>query len=517
VADVTRRRAQATLTEAPEVRELRARLGQQAEVIEELRCEVDWLIEELLRKDANGTGPVSSDPFGDDGLPPDWRPMLHAMRRLVYQRLPQGSRIAVVSSGVEPLLRFAGYHAEHFSQDRFGEYTGRHPSCGLVAVVQLAAACWRGIEFLLIPQSELWWLEHYPELANHLERCHARVAEDDEGGVIWDLRMPGPQRAVHDLLASLSCRLDHRPAMLDWHTGHDLAASFDAYKVFTPLGSEPVLPYLDGTVDVVALGDETLERASEAIRIASALVLHIASDTNASIDVLWQTNEIEERTDAISIAVASADGRAATPNFVNRLLDTLPVSFAGEVVLDAACGDVSRPARSGSRRGPRTKVVRCRRDDDFRARLRRCAAAASGDVLVVLDASIWPAPGWLLPLVRPLRNRDVAFVTGRWVEQDGHLIGPRGFDGYDTDAMVGDLDAARHTRVRRLGETSTGFFATRRRLFLEWDEASSGGTDVSRAYSAYVSADRGALLYEPESIAISAAGPPAPSEEQRDA
>lgn len=517
MADVTRRRAQATLTEGPDVGELRVRLGQQAEVIEELRREVGWLIEELVRKDPNGTGPASSDPFGDDGLPPGWRPMLHAMRRLVYQRVPQGSRLAVVSSGVELLLRFAGYHAEHLSQDRFGEYIGCHPSCGRVAVVQLEAACWRGAEFLLIPQSELWWLEHYLELANHLEHRYARVAEDDDAGVIWDLRMPGPQRAVHDLLTGLAVRLDHRPAMLDWHTGHDLAARFDEYKVFTPLGTEPVLPYLDGTVDVVALGDETLDRASEAIRVASALVLHVASEPNASIDVLWQANEIEERTDAVSIVVATADGRPATPNFVDRLLDTLPVSFAGEVVLDAACGVVPRSARSSSRRGPRTKLVRCRRGDDLRARLRRCAAAASGDVLVVLEATTWPAPGWLFPLLRPLRNRDIRFVTGRWVEQDGQLIGPRGFDGYDTDAMAGDLDAARHTRVRRLGETSTGFFATRRRLFLEWDEANSGATDVSRAYSAYVSADWGAVLYEPESIAISAAGPRAPSEEQRDA
>jgi hypothetical protein len=504
VPEVTRRRPDAQI-EPSEVRELRARIGQQAEVIDELRREVGWLIEELLGKEPGGIGTEAPEAVDDDGLPAGWRPMLHAMRRLVYRHLPQRSRLAVVSSGVEPLLRFAGYSAEHLSQDRFGQYTDCHPSCGRVAVVQVEAARWRGAEFLLIPHSELWWLDHYPEFAAHLGHYYARFAEDGEGGAIWDLRTPGPQRAVHELLAGLCTQVDHRPALLDWGTGHDLTARFDGYKVFSPLGAEPVLPYVDGSVDVVALGDGTLEHASEAVRVASSLVIHVASDSDDRIDVLWRANATEERTDGVSIAVATSDGRTATAGFVDRLLETLPVSFAGEVLVDAACVPAPRTARS--RRHPRTRVVRCPTGDDVRARLGRCARAASGDVLVVVDALTWPTPGWLPPLIRPLRDRDVGFVTGRWAEPDGRLLAYPSPGGSDVSAGRDRLDAPRHTRVRRLGETRTGFFATRRRLLLEWDETSSPSSDVSQAYSASVAANGGVVLYEPEAIAISAADP----------
>jgi hypothetical protein len=504
VAEVARSRSPRTPLEASEIRELRARVGQQAEVIEELRREVGLLIEELLGKKGNDAGASGSDLPGDDGLPPDWRPMVHAMRHLVYRYLPQGSRLAVVSSGVEPLLRFAGYHAEHLSQDGSGAYSGSHPSSGRVALVQLEAARWRGSEFLLLPHSELWWLEHYPELANHLEHRYARVAEDDRAGVVWDLRSPGPLRPAHDLLCGLCIDLDRRPSLLDWRTGHDLEARFDGFKVFSPLGDAPVLPYLEGTVDVVAVGDDTVEYMSEARRVASALVVHVPSDPRAAIEVLWQANGIDEASD-VSIAVATSEGEPPAMDFVRLLLDTLPFSFAGEIVLDAACGVVPRASGSSSRRRPRTKLVRCRSGEDLRARLRRCAAAATGDLLVVVDASMRPVPGWLRPLVRPLRNREVGFVTGQSVEPAGRLVGPAVLGGgLDASlALRDDLDAPRYTRARRLEETSAGFFATRRRLFLEWDATSSLVPDPARAFSAYVSAGGGAVLYEPETIAIS--------------
>jgi Glycosyl transferase family 2 len=507
VADVARHPVQRPLIDSPEVTDLRARLGQQEQVIDELQREVSWLIDELVRKDGNGTSGGAPDSYADDGLPPGWRPMLHGLRRLVYRRLPQGSRLAVVSSGVEPLVRYAGYRAEHLSQNRRGEHTGSHPTCGRVAVVQLEAARWRGAEFLVIPHSELWWLDHYPELANQLEHRYMRVAEEEDAGVIWDLRTAGPLREAHDLLAGLSARVDHRPTMLDWHTGHDLSARFEGYKVFSPLGAVPALPYLDETVDVVAVGGETIEYVSEARRVASALVIHIAPEPHAAIDVLWHASEPSESWDTVSIAVATSDGRPSISNFVARLLDTLPTSFTGEVIVDAACGDMPRGSRSSSRRRPRGKLVRCRQGDDLRDRLRRCASAASGDTLVFVDGSTWPTPGWLRSLVAPLRDRTVGFVTGRSVGPDGRLLGPRVLkEGPDAVAEAGlELDAPRHTRVRRLDETSAGFFATRRRLLLEWAETSAAVPDVSRAFTAYLTARGRTVVYEPEAIAISAA------------
>lgn len=441
-----------------DVVELRARVAQQSETIEQLRDEIGWLTQELIAREGNG------DVRADDGAPPEWKPMLQAIRRLVHESVPRGSRLAVVSSGVEALLRHAGYRAEHLSQDRFGGYSGSHPSCGRVAIVQVESARWRGADALLIPHSELWWFEHYPELEQHLDRRYARVADGAEAGVIWSLRTPSRLREVHDLLAGLSGGLDHRPALLDWHTGRDLARSFDEYKVFSPLGDGPTLSYLDDTIDVVAIGSTTAARVAEARRVASSFVVR-AGDT---VDVVWRAGTAEVELRDVSVTVASRDGAPSAPAYVDRLLETLPAGFAGEIVLDRACEP------GASRKG--VELVDCPDGEPFDERLRRCAAAASRDVLVALDAETWPVPGWLRPLVTLLHDADgAACVTGLLVEPDGCLIGAD---------PGGRLDSPRHSYVRTVDPTPCRYFAMQRDRFLE-------GAPVET------------LLYQPDALAIS--------------
>lgn len=483
----------------PEVVELRARVARQVDAIEELRSEVSWLTRELIARDADGAAPVDSVELGADGAPPEWRPMLHAIRRLVHEHVPHGSRLVVVSSGVDALLRYAGYRAEHFSQDRLGAYVGSHPSCSRVATVQLEAARWRGADVLLIPQSELWWLDHYPEFGRHIDQRYARVAHDESAGVIWDLRKPSPLREVHDVLSSLCVGLDHRPALLDWYTGQDLAGYFDEYKVFSPLGEGRALPYLDDTIDVVALGEANADRVAEAFRVASSFVIQIAPGPMPSINVLWQADQVEAGSGDVSIVVAS-DGRPSVPGFAERLLDSVPVGFAGEIVIDEACV-TARPAR---RTG--VKIVECPDGEQLGARLRRCARAASGDVLVLLDGATWPTSGWLRPLVRLLHDvEDAGFVTGMLVEADGRLIAAGSDAASGLADVVSDdrLDAARHTVVRRLEAANARFFATQRRLFLEWDRTADVDDHVATAFGSFVRARGQTLLYEPETVAIS--------------
>jgi hypothetical protein len=430
--------------------------------------------------------------------------MLRAIRRIVHHHVPQGSRLVVVSSGVEAVLRYAGYGAEHLSQDGFGRYVGSHPSCCRVAIVQLEAARWRGADVLLIPRSELWWLDHYPDFAKHLDQRYPHVADDETAGVIWDLREPSRLREVHDLLASLCGRLDHRPALLDWHTGHGLASCFDEYKVFSPLGDAPVLPYLDGTVDVVAVGEATAERISEAQRVASSFVIRIRSESTPGIDVLWRANHVADESRDISIVVASRGGGPSAPGFVDRLLETLPTAFAGEVVVDRACETGSRPASP-----KRFQVVECPESEPFGARLRRCAAAAAGDVLVALDGATWPTPGWLRPLVALLRDvEDAGFVTGMLVGADGRLLAAGSADRPDLARTEREerLDAARHRFVRRLEPTPARFFATYRDLLLEWGRTAVVDDDVAASFGGFVRSRGRALLYEPEAVAISSWG-----------
>jgi hypothetical protein len=427
--------------------ESRRRVGELEETIGQLRDEVAWLTQELIARES---GVAVSD-----GAPADWRPMLQAIRRLVHTKVPAGRSVAVVSSGVDALLHHAGLRAEHLSQDRNGNYVGSHPSCGLVAVAQVEAARWRGADILLIPRSELWWFEHYPELAKHLDQRYARIADDETAGILWDLQAPGPLREVYELLGRLSGGLDHRPALLDWHTGRDLASSFDEYKVFSPLGEAATLPYLDNTIDVVAIAES--DRIAEARRVASSFVVR----TTPEPEVVWRGADSSDEWGDVSIVVVSSGGAPPASQYVDRLRDSLPGDFAGEILVE----------------GPP-------KGEALAARLRRLADTASGDTIVALDGATWPTPGWLRPLVSSLKHRgDISFVTGMVVAPDGRLLAAGAAVNPDRDERP---DSARHQFACRIERPAGRFFATHRELLL--------GS----------SAPDGGVLYEPEALAIAA-------------
>jgi hypothetical protein len=432
---------------------LRAKIAEQEAALEQLRGEVGWLTQELVARDAGLTPPV-------DGAPPEWRPMLQAIRRLVHRRLPSGARVACVSSGVEAVLRHAGPGAEHLSQDRLGDYVGAPPSCSRVAIAQLEAARWRGIDALLIPRSELWWFEHFPEFERHLDDRYARIAEDEIAGVMWSLRDPGRLRALHDLLAGIDA-FDHRPALLDWHTGEDMATVFGELRVFAPVGTSDVLPYLDGTVDVVAIRDR--KRLAEARRVASSLVLSFADREPV---VAWGAADSDNTLRDVSVIAVSRDGGRAVPGYHERLWESLPTGFPGEVIVDRAC------APDGRVKG--MTVIDCSPQEPYADRLLQCAAAATGELLVVLDGTTWPIPGFVRPLAAHLRAGDAALVTGMLVSPDGRLLA-------DPEARP---DAVRHSFVRRVDQVPAGFFAARREHVL-------GGDRMT-----------GTQLYEPQATAV---------------
>jgi hypothetical protein len=45
----------------------------------------------------------------------------------------------------------------------------------------------RGVTHLVFLQSTLWWLDHYPDFAEHLRRRY-RVLHTDADCVVWQLR-----------------------------------------------------------------------------------------------------------------------------------------------------------------------------------------------------------------------------------------------------------------------------------------------------------------------------------------
>jgi hypothetical protein len=118
------------------------------------------------------------------------REVVERVQAFVGASLPDGAHVLVVSRGDEEVVRFAGRHGHHFPQTDEGEYLGHHPANSTDAIAHLESLRARGAEYLLVPATSGWWLEHYGELAAHLERDHELVASEDGFLVCFALREP---------------------------------------------------------------------------------------------------------------------------------------------------------------------------------------------------------------------------------------------------------------------------------------------------------------------------------------
>jgi GT2 family glycosyltransferase len=90
------------------------------------------------------------------------------IRAVVESVVPGGASVLVVSRGDEALLELGGRPAWHFPQEEDGTYAGRHPVDSEEAITMLERMRSRGADYLVIPEQDAWWLEHYAAFADHL-------------------------------------------------------------------------------------------------------------------------------------------------------------------------------------------------------------------------------------------------------------------------------------------------------------------------------------------------------------
>jgi len=107
-------------------------------------------------------------------------PAFSASRRLGYRRLvdrvcaavaetvPAGAAVLVISRGDRELVRLEEREARHFPQGADGGYLGHHPRDSEDAIARLEDLRERGAEYLVLPSTAYWWLEHYTSFAEHL-------------------------------------------------------------------------------------------------------------------------------------------------------------------------------------------------------------------------------------------------------------------------------------------------------------------------------------------------------------
>jgi hypothetical protein len=131
---------------------------------------------------------------------PQYLGLVRRIQQLVRDTLPAAASLAVISKGDERLVDLGNRRAWHFPLSAHGGYAGHHPADSREAVAQLEAIRALGAEFLLIPSTAYWWLEHYADFGRHLQDYYRRLAADDDICSIFDLRLqhapPSPSAAA---------------------------------------------------------------------------------------------------------------------------------------------------------------------------------------------------------------------------------------------------------------------------------------------------------------------------------
>jgi 2-polyprenyl-3-methyl-5-hydroxy-6-metoxy-1,4-benzoquinol methylase/glycosyltransferase involved in cell wall biosynthesis len=107
-----------------------------------------------------------------------YQQMVHTIRDVVRTRLPEGSKVLVISKGDDDLLQLEPCHGLHFPQRDDGRYAGYYPVNGAAALDHLNELRNKGSQFLLVPQTAFWWLDHYREFADYLKQNCTRVIDD---------------------------------------------------------------------------------------------------------------------------------------------------------------------------------------------------------------------------------------------------------------------------------------------------------------------------------------------------
>jgi len=143
-----------------------------------LEAEVRGLQERLAREEAE----LAEETDGKEAFAPNprlgYRRLVERVRDAVGETVPTGASVLVVSRGDRELVDLEGRQGGHFPQDSGGGYLGHHPSDSAEAIDRLESLRAAGAEYLVLPSTAYWWLEHYGDFAEHL-RCNYAADERD--------------------------------------------------------------------------------------------------------------------------------------------------------------------------------------------------------------------------------------------------------------------------------------------------------------------------------------------------
>lgn len=440
-----------------------------------------------------------------------YRRTLRGVRELVRSHVPATGVVAIVSKGDEQLLRQRRCTAWHFPRDpQRGGYLGYHPAGDLAAIANLETSRAVGATHLLIPETHAWWLTSYPGFRDHLDR-HAQLMESRPGaGLLYDLAPddhapPTPGVRIADALG-------RQPHVLAWRAPA-AAAAFAGAQVFAPPAADGPLPYVDRSIDVVAVQSPAAEDLAEARRVARVAVVDVTGEPT----IEWIERPVTPEPPSVSIVMPVHGNWPLTQACLRGLLPSLPPGWPVEVVIVDDASTDETPARLAEIAAGDHRLVILRNDANlgFVATCNRGAAAATGDYLVFLNNDTVPLPGWLQPLIRTFRDFPAAgAVGGKLLFPDGRLQEAGGIIFADASACHfgrehPDPAAALFGHVRPVDYVSAALLATPRELF-----AALGGFDAAFAPGYYEDTDYcfrlrrlgHAVLFQPEAAVVHVEG-----------
>lgn len=365
-----------------------------------------------------------------------------------------------------------------------------------------------------------------------VQRCSTHLAADPDIPADASAAIATFAAAV----AECTRRCEGEPAILDWHTGLELATIFPAMTIFSPPLEDdaPVLPYEDASIDIVVTAHDPT-RIAEAERVAALTVLAVGGVDRATpgrdhprartgrdvtVERVWWRAEDAPAPEGIgasspiaSIIIPVHNEVIYTQACLARVIATLSSADAVEIIVvdDASTDDTIVVLHRRAALDRRIRILRNERNSGFLRSCNRGAEAATGKTLVFLNNDTLPEPGWLPALLRTFREYpDAGAVGGKLVYPDGTLQEAGGVvfsdgSGYNFGRNDTDVDASLYTYVREVDYCSGALLATRRSLFREL-----GGFDTRYDPAYYEDVDYAFALrergyrvyYQPESVAV---------------
>ena len=104
---------------------------------------------------------------------------------------PEGARILVVSEGNDRLVDLPGRDGAHFPSTFEGWHAGHNPVDSAVAIAHLEERREAGADYLVIPTTAFWWLDHYAAWHAHLAARFVIHPQPDADCLIVDLAGAG--------------------------------------------------------------------------------------------------------------------------------------------------------------------------------------------------------------------------------------------------------------------------------------------------------------------------------------